>query len=135
MQSLNLSEDTHTTLDDSNTDNPTSLSSNRDKNLKPEESGERAKSRKKTVSFLHDLQLAKMYLLVVFNSFFLNLPNAVGLALFHHRLKYIGVVAHFKLWTITLVAMNSTVNCLIFFWANRNLRQEGWRVCKRMFKR
>ena len=90
---------------------------------------------KKTISFLHDLQLAKMYLLVVFSSFILNLPNAIGLALFHDRVKLVNPLVQCKIWTVTLVLMNSTVNCLIFFWANAKLRKEGWKVCKRLLRR
>ena len=36
----------------------------------------------------------------------------------------------FKLWSGTLVAMNSTFNCLIFFWRNSILRREGIKVVK-----
>ena len=90
---------------------------------------------KKTISFLHDLQLAKMYLLVVFCSFILNLPNALGLAFFHDRLKIVNPLVQCKIWTVTLVLMNSTINCLIFFWANAKLRKEGWKVCKSLLRR
>lgn len=85
---------------------------------------------KKTVSFLHDIQLAKMYLLVVFSSIFLNLPNAVVLAVFSERVETVDNVVQIKIWTVTLVAMNSTMNCIIFFWSNKRLRSEGWRICK-----
>jgi hypothetical protein len=36
----------------------------------------------------------------------------------------------FNLWSRTLVAMNSTFNCLIFFWRNSILRREGVQVVK-----
>jgi hypothetical protein len=36
------------------------------------------------------------------------------------------------LWTRTLAAMNSTCNCLIFYWKNRILRIEGMKLVKRM---
>ena len=90
---------------------------------------------KKTVSFLHDIQLAKMYLLVVFSSIFLNLPNAVVLAMFSERIKTVDNVVQVKIWTVTLVAMNSTMNCIIFFWSNKRLRKEGWRICKEVLKK
>ena len=89
----------------------------------------------KTVSFLHDLQLAKMYFLVVFFSFILNLPNAIVLAMFHDSLTTVNGLVQSKIWTVTLVLMNSTVNSVIFFWANERLRKEGRKVCKRVFKR
>ena len=90
---------------------------------------------KKTVSFLHDIQLAKMYLLVVLSSIFLNLPNAVVLAMFSERIKTVDNVVQVKIWTVTLVAMNSTMNCIIFFWSNKRLRKEGWRICKEVLKK
>ncbi|XP_028403838.1 thyrotropin-releasing hormone receptor-like [Dendronephthya gigantea] len=94
---------------------------------------ERKRSRK-TVSLQHDLQLAKMCLLVVFISFALNLPNAVIFAVFTDRIKAVDGQVQAKIWTVTLVLMNSTVNCLIFFWANERLRKEGRKVCKRLCK-
>ena len=37
----------------------------------------------------------------------------------------------FGLWSNSLVAMNSTFNCLIFFWRNSILRREGIKILKR----
>lgn len=34
------------------------------------------------------------------------------------------------LWAVTVSAMNSTFNCLIFYWKNKILRTEGMRVIK-----
>ena len=90
---------------------------------------------KKTVSFLHDLQLAKMYLFVVLSSIFLNLPNSIVLAMFTDRVKTVNGVVQVKIWTVTLVAMNSTMNCIIFFWSNKRLRKEGWRTCKEFLRK
>ena len=36
----------------------------------------------------------------------------------------------FTLWSCTFLAMNSTFNCLIFFWKNSILRREGMKVVK-----
>ncbi len=36
----------------------------------------------------------------------------------------------FSLWSTTFVAMNSTFNCLIFFWRNSILRREGMKIAK-----
>ena len=88
----------------------------------------------KTVSFYHDLQLAKMYFLVVFVSFILNLPYAINAVLYDRPTAVNGVVQS-RMWTDTLVHMNSTVNSVIFFWANERLRKEGRKVYKRVFKR
>ena len=86
----------------------------------------------KTVSLQHNLQLAKMCLLVVLISFALNLPNAIIFAMFPDRVKAVDGLVQSKIWTLTLVLMNSTVNCLVFFWANERLRKEGRKVCKRL---
>ena len=88
----------------------------------------------KIVPFLQDMQLAKTYLLVGFSSLFLNLPNAVTLAMFSGEIQSINVAVHIKVWTVTLVAMNSTANCLIFFWSNKRLRNEGIKTCKTFIK-
>jgi hypothetical protein len=34
------------------------------------------------------------------------------------------------LWGSTLLSMNSTFNCLIFYWKNKILRQEGMKILK-----
>ena len=39
----------------------------------------------------------------------------------------------FNLWTSSLVCMNSTLNCLIFFWRNSILRREGMNTVKAIF--
>ena len=36
----------------------------------------------------------------------------------------------FGLWAITLASVNSTCNCLIFYWKNKVLRNEGVKVIK-----
>ena len=36
----------------------------------------------------------------------------------------------FNLWSTTLFTMNSTFNCLIFFWRNSVLRREGMKIAK-----
>ena len=35
-------------------------------------------------------------------------------------------------WAITIALMNCTFNCLIFYWKNKVLRTEGWKVLKSM---
>ena len=96
--------------------------------------GAEATQSRKMISFLHDLHLAKIYLLVLFCTLFCNFPNAIVLALFDDRVKSLDGVVQVKIWTLTLVAMNSTLNCLIFFWANKRLRKEGWKICKGFLK-
>ena len=38
-----------------------------------------------------------------------------------------------KFWSNTLVAMNSTFNCVIFFWRSSILRREGMKIAKCLF--
>ncbi|XP_028403837.1 probable G-protein coupled receptor 101 [Dendronephthya gigantea] len=104
-------------------------------NQKDDQEGENSEKSSKTVSFLHDLQLAKMYFLVVLCTFALNLPDAIFLAVFHDNPKTINSFIQGKQWSVTLLLFNSTANCLIFFWANKRLRKEGWKVCKRICRR
>jgi hypothetical protein len=40
-------------------------------------------------------------------------------------------VVLFHLWIDTVASMNSTLNCLIFFWRNSILRLEGMNIVKR----
>ena len=88
---------------------------------------------KKSLSLLHDLQLAKMYLIVVFSTIVLIMPKAVVLIAFSGRVNAVNGVVQAKIWTGTLLPMNSTINSLIFFWANIRLRKEGWKICKEIF--
>lgn len=94
----------------------------------------RPKASKRSITLLHDIQLAKMYLVVVFSTILLNLPNALVLALFSARIETLDGVVQVKIWTLTLVAMNSTFNSIVFFWGNGRLRSEGWKLCKNFFK-
>ena len=38
-------------------------------------------------------------------------------------------------WGNTLISMNSTLNCLIFFWGNREMRKETSKILKKCFHR
>ena len=38
-------------------------------------------------------------------------------------------------WILTLISMNSTFNCLIFFWRNSILRKEGMKMAKQCLRR
>ena len=102
-------------------------------NLKEEPT--RPEPSQKSVSLRDDLVLAKMYFIVVACSFLLNLPNAIILAVYTERVQTIDDVVQMKIWTLTFVAMNSTANCVIFFWANKILRSEGWKICKALLNR
>jgi hypothetical protein len=44
--------------------------------------------------------------------------------------SYDKQVLLFNIWTCTFLSINSTFNCLIFFWRNSILRREGLKVAK-----
>ena len=95
------------------------------------------KSRENVMSFLRELKMAKTYLMVVSLCFLCNLPtivvSGIGNILNHdHKTPYASVVNALD-WTNTLTSMNSTLNCLIFFWGNRELRKEGSKILKKRF--
>jgi hypothetical protein len=89
----------------------------------------------KTMTLLQDLQLAKIYLLVVFSTFALNFPNALVLALFQDWVTTVNGLVQANIWTVTLVLLSSTFNSLIFFWGNMTLRKEEWKVCQKLLRR
>ena len=74
-------------------------------------------------------------LLVVACLSVLSIPTFVyiGLTLTSIDTEYILNNAEFVgLWAKTIASMNSTFNCLIFYWKNKTLRAEGMKVIKSM---
>ena len=94
-------------------------------------------SRRNSMAFLRELKMAKNFVLVVSLCFLCYLPTVVvyGIANNFKRDKLPDSVVHAWDWTATLVSMNSTLNCLIFFWGNRELRKEGSKILKKCFHR
>ena len=65
----------------------------------------------------------------------LSIPAIVyiGLRVTSKKKEFILDDAHLAgLWVHTTYSMNSTFNCLIFYWKNRTLRKEGTKVIKSM---
>ena len=82
-------------------------------------------------SFLRELKMAKTYFMIVVLAFICFLPAAISLK--DKRFKYpwnesekerISVTIAYT-WVTTLTSLNSTLNCVIFFWANKMLRREA----------
>ena len=96
-------------------------------------------SRRNFMAFLRELKMAKTYVMVVSLCFLCYLPTVVVLGIFgnilNHGDKTPDSVVHALDWTTTLVSMNSTLNCLIFFWGNREMRKEGSKILKKCFHR
>lgn len=69
-------------------------------------------------------------LLAVVCIIFVYLPMTIYIALSMNQKSSSYDVRISWLWTKTIITMNSTFNCLIFFWKNKLLRTEGVRVLK-----
>jgi hypothetical protein len=87
--------------------------------------------RKKTFS----LKNISSCLLTVACFVVLSIPTIVNLGLrttskYDASILDNGQIAAF--WSVTIISMNSTFNCLIFFWENKILRTEGIKVIKGM---
>ena len=89
------------------------------------------------IKFLHNLKIAKMYFLVVILSFICFLP--AGVVVFAVKYPWResesrrSLMAQVYMWTNTFLSMNSTLNCLVFFWANSRLRKEAGKLWHRLF--
>ena len=94
-------------------------------------------SRRHFMAFLRELKMAKTYVLVVSLCVFCYLPTVVVLGIFANVLKNDDKTSdsavHAFDWVATLTSMNSSLNCLIFFWGNREMRKEGSKILKKSF--
>lgn len=88
-------------------------------------------------NFLHDLKIAKMYFLVVILSFICYLP--IGIVVFATKYPWREnearrtLLAQVYTWANTFLSINSSLNCLVFFWANARFREEARKLWKRVF--
>ena len=81
--------------------------------------------------------MAKIYVLVVSLCVFCYLPTVVVIGIFAHILNHddkipVSIVNALE-WAATLTSMNSSLNCLMFFWGNREMRKEGCKILKKCF--
>ena len=94
------------------------------------------KSSRNLMAILRELKMAKTYVMVVSFCFLCYLPTVVlsGIQnLFHQNKRPDSVLNSAINWATTLMSMNSTFNCLIFFWGNREMRREGSKILKTYF--
>ena len=80
-------------------------------------------------AFLRELKVAKTYFLIVILAFVCFLPTGIlfginGFKSSWSETETEQITIAFT-WIVTFTSMNSTLNCLIFFWANRMLRREA----------
>ena len=90
-------------------------------------------SRRNSMAFLRELKMAKTYVMVVSLCFFCYLPNVVVLGIANILTRDSVLLAYE--WGNTFISMNSTLNCLIFYWGNREMRKEGSKILKQCFHR
>ena len=89
---------------------------------------------KNMASFLHELQIAKTYFTIVVLAFVCFLPAAIVVKGFKYpwnesEKRRTSVTIAYT-WVTTLTSLNSTLNCLIFFWSNKMLRREAFKLVK-----
>ena len=83
--------------------------------------------------FLRDLKMVRTYFYIVFLCFLCYLPIAIINGISQHFLANEETRNAFLHWSLSgtpLILMNATFNCLIFFWGNRELRKQGWKLIK-----
>ena len=90
-------------------------------------------SKRNQMNFIHNLKIAKTYFLVVILSLICFIPSSVVVFAWQESEFRRSLMARVYMWTNTLLSMNSTLNCLVFFWANARLRMEAWKLWRRLF--
>ena len=87
---------------------------------------------------LRELKMAKIYFFTVFFCFLCYLPIAIINGVWQHLFANIetrNTLFHCILWLTPLISMNASLNCLIFFWGNRELRKQGWKLVRNYFRK
>ena len=91
-----------------------------------------ANKREKLTEFIKDVKLAKTFVLIVVCSQVCYFPTAV-----YHVYLYLNKGAAVTVplmitgaWVLTFTTINSTLNSLIFFWKNSQLRNEMLRIVR-----
>ena len=95
------------------------------------------KEMSKEMLFLRDLKMARAYFCIVLLCFLYYLPIAIISGITQHFMANKETRNAFLHWNLSvppLILMNATLNCLIFFWGNRQLRKQGWELIKNVRK-
>ena len=94
-------------------------------------------SSRNLMAFLRELKMVKIYVFVVSLCFLCYLPTVVVSGIqnpLQLSTKTPNSVVNALDWSTTLASMNSTLNCLVFFWGNREMRKEGSKILKKCFR-
>lgn len=106
--------------------------------LRGESSVSRTGTTKKFQVFLNELKTAKMYVIIVFISFVSYLPAGVVFAVENPESKTASrernSIAKAYPWLLTICSISSTLNSLVFFWGNKKLKREGYKIFAGYFK-
>ena len=89
------------------------------------------------ILFLRDLKIVRTYFCIVFLCFLCYLAIAIISAISQHFMANEETRNAFLHWHLTvtqLILMNATSNCLIFFWGNRQLRKQDWKLINNVWK-
>ena len=85
-------------------------------------------------AFLRELKMAKTYFLIVVLAFVCFLPGGIFVPIERFKSSWSETeteqISIAFIWILTLISMNSTLNCLVFFWANKMLRREAMKHFK-----
>ena len=101
-----------------------------EKNVAPSTDTSKDENRKKRILNLKNISTCS---LAVGCYFLCCCPYITYLAIIRlasEKSAYDRQVLLFKLWVSTFVSINSTLNCMIFFWRNSVLRHEGMKIVK-----
>ena len=85
------------------------------------------------MSILSELKFAKAYILITVLLLLCFMPYNIVLLYSNLESSRNERTIGFIVWTVTLVLINSTWNCCVFFWANRELRKESIKIFKKCF--
>ena len=86
---------------------------------------------------LRDLKMARTCFFIVFLCFICYLPIAIIAGVWQHFFpskETWNALFNCILWLTPLITMNATINCLIFFWGNRELRKQGLKLVRNCFR-
>ena len=84
-------------------------------------------------SLLRELKFAKTFIMITLILLVCYIPYSI--VLLKRKLESTTnewIVAGIA-WTVTLLYVNSTLNCCVFFWANRELRKESINIFRKCF--
>jgi hypothetical protein len=98
-----------------------------------EKAPQRARRPNKLGEVLKDIKLAKMFVILVICSQICYLPNVAYHIYLRMQKSEIKTESSLTMgnWVVTFICMNSTLNSLVFFWKNSQLRQEMLAIIKR----